>query len=138
MAAGSVMLREGPMVQRSFVLLALLYASSLQSEQFPAARQMQVIEELRELKFEGPVTEKKIERAQLRRFLEEQMEKGLPLPADDYVRTLRALHLIGDEKDPLPQLLDLYESQVLAFYDPVEHVYYSLDRPPPGVADLGG
>jgi hypothetical protein len=57
------------------------------------------------------------------------MESELPISIGTYMATLEALHLV-DSPASIDALLDLYDAQVLAFYDPVGHVYYSLDTPP--------
>ncbi|HVT04788.1 MAG TPA: hypothetical protein VHL58_15600 [Thermoanaerobaculia bacterium] len=93
------------------------------------------VETLRERHFLREVNQKTLPRAELRSFLEKQMEKDLPMPIDEYVGVLRALHLIG-KGDGIGPMLDLYEAQVLAFYDPVSHVFYSLDKPPAAAGAL--
>jgi hypothetical protein len=71
-----------------------------------------------------------VRRADLPDILRAEMDKGLPYPASDYVRILEALQLIDDEPDAMNKFMALYQSQVLAFYDPLVHTYYSLDVPP--------
>jgi len=43
------------------------------------------------------------------------------------------LFLLDRSARPLEKLIELYESQVLAFYDPLRHTYFSLTQPPPGI-----
>lgn len=96
------------------------------------AEEMAAVERVRKLKFEGPVAQKTIARKDLRKFLMTQLEKDLPLPPEDYLHALDALELIEKKPDTLDTLLGLYDAQVLAFYDPSTHVYYSLSDPPAG------
>lgn len=90
------------------------------------------VETLRGLRFLRPVEHRMLERSELRGFLEEQIETELPVSVDAYMATLEALHLV-DSAASIDAMLDLYDAQVLAFYDPVGHVYYSLDEPPADV-----
>jgi hypothetical protein len=87
------------------------------------------VEQLRGLQFTGPVEHRMLTRAELRSFLEVQIETELPVPAETWMATVEALHLV-DATVSIDTMLDLYDAQVLAFYDPVGHVYYSLDEPP--------
>ncbi|HEX6087259.1 MAG TPA: hypothetical protein VF266_22200 [Thermoanaerobaculia bacterium] len=92
---------------------------------------MKAVEEIRGRKFTGDVKNVTIERADLSKHLQEQMAKTTPYPLDDWGRILRALQLVDiDGKQIVPQLLALYESQVLAFYDPHSHTYYSIKQLP--------
>lgn len=119
-------------------LLVALFASALHPATFGRIDEITLIQQIRGKKFETEVVRRMVKRESLRPTLRAQMEKGLTLPPAEYVRALRALHLLGDQTDPLEKLLDLYEAQVLAFYDPVEHVYYAIDKPPTGAEDLAG
>jgi hypothetical protein len=96
-------------------------------------KQIQLIEQLRGRRFSGPVTRKTIQREEMREFLRGQFGKSIGYAPEKYLSILQSLHLIGPKAGSFETLLDLYDSQVLAFYDPVEHVYYSLDRPPHGL-----
>ena len=98
---------------------------------------MREVERLRGLTFLHPVQTVAIDRDVLPSMLRKQMEKGLPYSWDDYILVLRALHLV----DPSTQnvqgaLIDLLNQQVLAFYDPDAHVYYSIKEPPKGLPEL--
>lgn len=101
----------------------------------PAADQAEIsrfaaeVEALRDLRFDRPVEHRTLARSELRAFLEKQIETELPVDIDTYMATLEALHLV-DSGASVDSMLDLYDAQVLAFYDPVGHVYYSLDEPP--------
>jgi len=115
-------------------LSALLFAIGLFGAELSAAsldKAMKDVERLRGVTFTGGVKQRTVERADLPKLLREQIAKSLPYSTDDYVRILRALQLV-DPKTPdvLGQMLDLYQSQVLAFYDPHAHVYYAISELP--------
>jgi hypothetical protein len=70
-------------------------------------------------------------------MLRKQMEKGLPYSWDDYIVVLRALHLVDPAtRDVQGKLIELLDQQVLAFYDPDAHIYYSINQPPKGLPPL--
>lgn len=99
----------------------------------PFDEEIRFIEELRDVRFDGPVAHTEIRRDDLREFLRDSFARDLSISTEDYFDVLRALHLIEDDpRDPLETLLDLYVSQVLAFYDPIEDVMYSIDEAPEG------
>jgi hypothetical protein len=119
---------------RPFVVLLLVtasaHAASLDAE-------MKTVEKLRGLTFERPVLLRTITRAELPSILRAQMEKSLPYSPDDYALVLRALQLVDNgSSDLVGSMLDLYQSQVLAFYDPLTHIYYAIDQPPPSAAGM--
>lgn len=99
--------------------------------------EMKTVEKLRGLTFLHPVLLRTITRAELPRVLRAQMEKSLPYSPDDYALILRALQLVdGGKTDLVGSMLDLYESQVLAFYDPLTHTYYAIDQLPAAAAGI--
>jgi hypothetical protein len=109
----------------SLVLLASCANAS------PLAPAMKAVEEIRGHKFTGEVRTVAIDRADLSKHLEDQMKKGTPYSLEDWGRILRALQLVDvDGKEIVPKLLSLYEAQVLAFYDPHTHTYYSIKQLP--------
>ena len=96
------------------------------------------VEKIRGRKFVTEVKNVRLERAKLPSILREQIAKELPYSLDEWVTMLRALQLVDvDAQQVVPKLLALYESQVLAFYDPHSHVYYSLDTVPPKLESMG-
>lgn len=101
---------------------------------------MKAVEEIRGRKFVSEVKNVSIDRADLSKHLKDQMEKSTPYSLADWGRVLRALQLVDIQPNEiLPKLLSLYESQVLAFYDPQAHTYYSikqLPKLPPEAAKL--
>ena len=115
----------------AFLLTALpLLASPLQKE-------MREVERIRGLSFLHDVDTVAIDRKVLPLMLRDQMEKELPYSWDDYITVLRALHLVDPSThDVQGALIDLLDQQVLAFYDPDRHVYYSINQPPAGLPAL--
>jgi hypothetical protein len=112
------------------LFVASAHAASLETE-------MKTVERLRGLTFEHPVTQRTITRAELPKVLRAQMEKSLPYSPDDYALILRALQLVdAGSSDLVRTMLDLYQSQVLAFYDPLTHTYFALDQMPPAAGGL--
>jgi hypothetical protein len=108
----------------ALVLSASAHAASLETE-------MKTVERLRGLTFDHPVTQRNITRDELPKVLRAQMEKSLPYSPDDYPLILRSLQLVdAGSSDLVGVMLDLYQSQVLAFYDPLTHTYFALDRLP--------
>lgn len=120
------------------LLFVFLLASCLNAS--PLAPGMKAVEQIRGRKFVSEVRTVSIDRAELSSHLKEQMVKSTPYSLDDWGRILRALQLVDIQPNEiLPRLLSLYESQVLAFYDPHVHTYYSirqLPKLPPEAAKL--
>lgn len=115
--------------RRVRALSLLLLASCANAS--PLEPAMKAVEEIRGHKFTGAVRTVAIDRSELGRYLEEQMKKGTPYSLADWGRVLRALQLVDvDGKEIVPRLLALYEAQVLAFYDPHTHTYYSINQLP--------
>lgn len=115
--------------RRLRALSLLLLASCANAS--PLAPAMKAVEEIRGHTFTGEVRTVAIDRTELGKHLEQQMKQGTPYSLDDWGRILRALQLIDVEGSQIvPKLLALYESQVLAFYDPHSHTYYSIRQLP--------
>src|SRR5437868_531582 len=125
------MFRRLPNLVAALILVsASARAASLDAE-------MKAVEKLRGLTFAHPVVLRTITRAELPKVLRAQMEKSLPYAPDDYALILRALQLVdGGTKDLVGSMLELYESQVLAFYDPLTHTYYAIDQLPTAAAGI--
>jgi hypothetical protein len=118
-----------------FVFLLVFCGQALAS---PLSRQMQEVERLRGVPFVHEVTQRTIGRSELRSILRAQIARSVPYSADDYVQVLAALQLIDASKpEILDRLLELYESQVLAFYDPLTHTYFGIRELPQGIAGIG-
>src|SRR5947209_10600611 len=99
---------------------------------------MKDVERLRGVTFTHTVKLRTVDRASLPKLLRDQISKSLPYSIDDYVRILKALQLV-DPKTPdlMRSMLDLYQAQVLAFYDPQTHVYYAIDELPDAAKGAG-
>ena len=113
----------------SRLLLLLLLISCAQAS--PLKPGMQAVEEIRGRKFLHDVKNVSIDRSDLSKHLHAQMVQLTPYPLEDWGTVLRALQLVDVENSQLvPKLLALYEAQVLAFYDPQTHTYYSINQLP--------
>src|SRR5258707_1275404 len=111
------------------LLISIIIALPLAADQSSdLAGPMRQVENLRGLRFLHGVTHQEIDRSELRDRIREQMSKTMPYSTDDFALILQALQLVDKTKssDLIGSLLKLYESQVLAFYDPLSHTYYSL------------
>ena len=118
-------------------LAALLLAASA-SAASPLAAPMHDVERIRGLRFEHDIRHVSIGRGELPARLRAQMLKSMPYSFDDYMLVLRSLQLVDGRNDQLmTQLIDLYQSQVLAFYDPLDHVYYSIPEMPKAMDGMG-
>lgn len=114
----------------AFVLLIALALNAC-ANAAPLEPGMKAVEKIRGRKFTGEVKHVAIDRSELTGHLRQQMLKSTPYSLDDWGVILRSLQLVDTPvKDLLPQLLSLYESQVLAFYDPWSHTYYSIKQLP--------
>jgi len=104
--------------------VVVLLASSARASSLDA--EMKIVEKLRGLTFDRPVIQRTVTRDELPKLLREQMEKSLPYSGTDYALILRALQLVdGGSTDLVSSMLDLYQAQVLAFYDPLTHTYFA-------------
>lgn len=122
------------MSRRLGSLLAAVFLVAAAGSAASVDPQMRAVERIRGRRFLHPVDVVTLDRAELPKRLREQMEKSLAYPVEDWVTVLRALQLIDPEtKDPLPTLIELYESQVLAYYDPLGHTYYAIRQLPAAV-----
>lgn len=120
----------------NFVAAMLLVCASARAASLEA--EMKAVEKLRGLTFTRPVVQKTITRAELPKVLRAQMEKSMPYASDDYALILRALQLVDSgSTDLVGSMLALYESQVLAFYDPLTHTYFALDELPAAAKGIG-
>src|SRR5690348_9214031 len=97
------------------------------------SEEIAAVEKIRGLKFTAPVKTVEIDRSDLPSHLRTQFEKSLPYSTSDWGDILRALRLIApDEKDEamVSSLLDLYQQQVLAYYDPPSRTFYTVKQLP--------
>lgn len=121
-------------MDRTLALAAALFLVSFSISADDFEPQRRAIEEIRGLKFVRPVETTAITRSEFREELQNRLGEGLAVPLEDYLRALEALQLIPRQEGVIAQLLDLYEQQVLAFYDPLRHRYYSISDEPAGVS----
>jgi len=120
-------------VRAARLLLVFLLASCGQAS--PLQPGMKAVEGIRGKTFLRDVKNVSIDRTDLAVHLRAQMEKSTPYSLDDWGTLLRALQLVDVKstdagKELVPKLLELYESQVLAFYDAQSHTYYSIKQLP--------
>jgi hypothetical protein len=120
-------------------LLVLLFAVVPAAASSDLERQMKAVESIRGLAFREPVRAVTIDRAELPERLRSQLTRTLPYSIEEWAAILEALLLIEpDPGDPFDRLIDLYEAQVLAYYDPDTGTYYALREPPPALKNLPG
>ena len=116
------------------LLLATLAFQLLAEDRFAA--ELASVEEIRGRKFASEVKHETLPRQKLREFLVAQIDRDLPMGSAGYLDLLKAMYLV-DPDVTIDPLLDLYDAQVLAFYDPATHVYYAIDEPPKDVPMSG-
>jgi hypothetical protein len=125
---------------RLLVILASALALAACADAASLRPGQKAVEKIRGLQFTHDVKNVAIDRDELSKHLHEQMVKSTPYSLEDWGRILRSLQLVDvPPAQILPKLLSLYESQVLAFYDPHSHTYYSikqLPKLPPEAAKL--
>lgn len=92
------------------------------------------VEQVRGRKFERSVPASEIDQAELRRMLRGKIAEGFPAAPEDTLKTYVALGLMEDAPNVLDKLIDLYASQVVAFYDPEPRRFYLVKG---GEAALG-
>lgn len=117
------------------LFLLLLVVPALRADSLASARA--TVEKIRQRQFKAPVTMKTITRAELRPFLVKNISKSVGTPAE-YQRILETMQLVDRDPKLIEKLLDLFDSQVLAFYDPESHTYYGFDKMPEVAAGLPG
>jgi len=119
------------MLRRLSILAAALVVVGGASAAPSLDREMREVEHLRGLTFVHSVKERTIDRKELRPLIREQLAKEIPYSIEDYVRVLKALQLIDKATpDVVDKMFDLYDSQVLAFYDPTTHTYFAIRQLP--------
>lgn len=122
------------MSKRLLGVIALLFLASGAVADQSLDQSIKDVEKIRGLTFLAPVKTVSIQRDKLPVYLRAQFEKSLPYSFDDYMLLLESLRLVApDTKNPEQSLIDLMQQQVLAFYDPLTHVYYAIDKLPSGV-----
>ena len=105
-----------PMSRVWAVLAASLFLVGNVSGASPLEKEMREVEKLRGLTFLHDVTQRTIDRTELRPLIREQLAKSIPYSIEDYVAILEALQLVeGSTPDVIASMFKLYDSQVLAF-----------------------
>jgi hypothetical protein len=120
-------------------LLALVAASlATAASGADITGEIAAVERIRGLKFTGTVNTVEIDRRDLPAHLREQFAKSLPYSVQEWGDVLRALRLIGKENDEaiVSSLLDLYQQQVLAYYDPPSKTFYMVRQMPDAMKGL--
>jgi hypothetical protein len=125
------------MLRRLSILAAAIVVVGTASAAPSLETDMREVERLRGLTFVHGVKERTIDRRQLRPLIREQLSKEIPYSLDDYVRVLKALQLIdASTPDVIGKMFELYDSQVLAFYDPTTHTYFAIRQLPAALAGV--
>jgi len=125
------------MLRRLSILAAVLFVVGGASAAPPLQREMREVEHLRGITFRHRVVQRTIDRTELRPLIREQLEKTIPYSLDDYVRVLKALQLVdASAPDVVDRMFELYDSQVLAFYDPITHTYFAIRQLPAALAGI--
>lgn len=123
--------RKRMTLSRPSRVLAILLLTAGCAQASPLGPGMRAVEEIRGRKFTSDVKNVHIDRADLSTHLRDQMQKSIPYSLDDWGTLLRSLQLVDIKtSEIIPRMLALYESQVLAFYDPHSHTYYSINQMP--------
>lgn len=124
-------------VLKRILVSLVLVAGTAQAADLETA--MVEVERLRHLTFLHGVAEKTIDRSDLRRVLRREIAKSLPYSPEEYVKVLQALQLVdANQPKVLEKMLDLYEAQVLAFYDPMSHTYFAIRQMPAAMKGVPG
>jgi len=126
------------MLRRSGLVAALVILSAGAAAAASLAEPMREVERLRGLTFLHDVTQRTIEREDLRAMLRKQLASSVPYSLQEYADVLEALQLIDSSKGAIDQMLALYDSQVLAFYDPLTHTYFAIKELPSSIAGMSG
>ena len=117
--------------------LVLTFAAVQAAAPADLSAPMKSVEAIRQLRFRHPVTTVAIDRAELPERLREQVTRSMPYSPQEWEEVLEALVLVERRQaDLFEGLLGLYESQVLAYYDPAARTYYSIRQPPPAMTGL--
>jgi len=93
------------------------------------------VEQVRGRKFSRTVPASELDKEELRKVLHSKLSEQLPVPADEYFRTLSSLGLIDEQAHLLDTLVDFYASQVIAFYDPQPRRFFVIRGAESAAAD---
>ena len=100
--------------------------------------EMAAVERIRGLRFLAPVNTVELDRKELPTRLRAEFAKTLPYSVQEWGEVLRALRLIQEKDDEaiVSSLIDLYEAQVLAYYDPPSKTFFTIRQLPDAVKNL--
>ena len=120
-----------------FIVFTLVTASLRAASLEPHLR---AVETIRGRKFVHEVKHVAIDRSALPKALRQQMAESIPYSLDDWTTVIRALQLVDAKSsdEVVPKLVDLYQAQVLAYYDPHGRTYYSINQLPEAIARMEG
>ena len=124
-------------MKRVLWAVALLVAATASAADI--SNEIAAVEKIRGLHFKAPVKTIEINRSDLPAHLREQFAKTLPYSVEEWGDVLRALRLIpAESKDDqiVSSLLDLYQQQVLAYYDPPSKTFYTVRQLPDALQSM--
>jgi hypothetical protein len=101
--------------------------------------EIRAVERIRGLRFTAPIRTVEIDRSELPARLRQQFAKSLPYSVEEWTEVLRALGLVNGDADAesiVSALLDVYQSQVLAYYDPPTKTFYTVRQLPEAMKSL--
>ncbi|HEY3057302.1 MAG TPA: hypothetical protein VGK31_15355 [Thermoanaerobaculia bacterium] len=101
--------------------------------------EIRAVERIRGLRFLAPIRTVEIDRRDLPGRLREQFAKSLPYSIEEWTEVLRALRLVSEDaggESIVSSLLDVYQSQVLAYYDPPTKTFYTIRQMPEAMKNL--
>src|SRR5437867_3764308 len=126
-----------PMFRRLALFAAALVFVGRAAASSPLDRQMREVERLRGLAFVHEVAQRTIDRTELRPLIRDQLAKSIPYSIEDYIEVLSLLQLVEASTPGLiDRMFELYDSQVLAFYDPITHTYFAIRQLPAALAGI--
>ena len=115
----------------AFLLVGFLSLAAAVPSAAGLEEPMRAVEKIRGLSFSEPVRSVTIDRSELPQRLRDQLTRTLPYSIAEWAQILEALFLVeGGTDATFDQLISLYESQVLAYYDPDTRTFYALRQPP--------
>jgi hypothetical protein len=126
------------MSRRSGLVAGLLILSAGSLLASSLAQPMREVERLRGLTFVHDVAQRTIGRGELRSLLGKQLASSVPYSLQEYADILASLQLVDSSSGVIDRMLELYDSQVLAFYDPLTHTYFAIRELPASVAGISG
>jgi hypothetical protein len=124
---------------RRTVLTAVLVLLALGARGATIEEEMRAVERIRGLRFLAPIRTVEIDRSDLPGRLREQFAKSLPYSIEDWSEVLRALRFVSEDANAeaiVASLLELYQSQVLAYYDPPTKTFYTVRQLPETMKNL--